>query len=78
MIAQIQLLDTPDPVHARLRILEREDDIRAICNDCDPLLIKLGGGFRELQVRIVDSLSGPMVITHIIVDTARRHGPPTP
>eukprot|EP01034_Spumella_vulgaris_P001230 gene1230-1627_t len=74
MIAQIQLLDTPDPVHARLRILEREDDIRAICNDCDPLLIKLGGGFRELQVRIVDSKSGPMVITHIIVDTRDAMG----
>ena len=74
MIAQIQLLDTPDPVHARLRILEREADIRAICDDCDPLLIRLGGGFRELQVRIVDSRSGPMVITHIIVDTRDAMG----
>lgn len=74
MIAQIQLVQVPDPAHARLEILEHIDDIRAICNDCDPLLVKLGGGFRDLEVRVIDSLSGPMVITHIIIDTRDAMG----
>ncbi len=74
MIAQIQLVDMPDPQHARICILERIDEIRAICDDCDPVLVKLGGGFRELEVRVLDSRSGPMVITHIIVDTRDAMG----
>ena len=74
MIAQIQLVDAPDPEHARIRILERIDEIRAICDECDPILIKLGGGFRELEVRIIESRSGRMVVTHIIVDTRDAMG----
>jgi hydroxymethylglutaryl-CoA reductase len=74
MIAQIQLVDVPDPEHARIRILERRDEIRAICDGCDPVLLKLGGGFRDLEVRVIPSRSGPMVITHIIVDTRDAMG----
>src|SRR5687768_15707754 len=69
MIAQVQLLDIPDPRRARLLILERHEEIERICNACDPTLVSLGGGFRSLDVRIVDTPVGPMVITHIVVDT---------
>ena len=74
MIAQIQLVNVSDPYNARIAILERKADIRTICDACDPMLIKLGGGFRELEVRVIDTLSGPMVITHIIVDTLDAMG----
>ncbi len=74
MIAQIQLVNISDPIHARLCILEKRDEIRAICDACDPLLIRLGGGFRDLEVRVIDSKSGPMVITHIVVDTLDAMG----
>jgi len=74
MIAQIQLLDVPDPERARLLILERRDEIERICNACDPMLVGLGGGFRALEVRLVDTPGGRMVITHIIVDTRDAMG----
>jgi hydroxymethylglutaryl-CoA reductase len=74
MIAQIQLVNISNPIHARLCILERKEEIREICDACDPLLIKLGGGFRDLEVRVIESKSGPMVITHIIVDTRDAMG----
>lgn len=74
MIAQIQLVNVTDPTHARLCILEKKEEIRAICDACDPLLIKLGGGFRDLEVRVIETKSGPMVITHIIVDTRDAMG----
>ncbi len=74
MIAQIQLCHVTDPRQARLRILERRDDIRALCDACDPILLKLGGGFRDLEVRIIETASGPMVITHLIVDTRDAMG----
>ncbi|EGP08419.1 hydroxymethylglutaryl-CoA reductase [Bradyrhizobiaceae bacterium SG-6C] len=74
MIAQVQAVDVPDPYAARLRLLEKRDEIKAICDACDPLLVKLGGGFRDVEVRILDTLGGPMVITHLIVDTRDAMG----
>ncbi|GGF58139.1 3-hydroxy-3-methylglutaryl-CoA reductase [Azorhizobium oxalatiphilum] len=74
MIAQIQLVGASDPENARIRILERKAEIAEICDACDPMLVKLGGGFRDLEVRIIESKGGPMVITHIIVDTRDAMG----
>ena len=74
MIAQVQAVDVPDPHAARLRLLERREDIKAICDACDPLLVKLGGGFRDVEVRILETLGGTMVITHLIVDTRDAMG----
>jgi hydroxymethylglutaryl-CoA reductase len=74
MIAQVQAVGIADPHAARLRLLERRDEIKAICDGCDPLLVKLGGGFRDLEVRILDTLGGAMVVTHLIVDTRDAMG----
>ena len=74
MIAQIQLVGAPDPQAARIRILERRDEIGALCDGCDPMLLRLGGGFRDLEVRVVPAEGGPMVVTHIIVDTRDAMG----
>jgi hydroxymethylglutaryl-CoA reductase len=74
MIAQVQAVGISDPHAARLRLLEQRDEIKAICDGCDPLLVKLGGGFRDLEVRILDTLGGPMVVTHLIVDTRDAMG----
>lgn len=74
MIAQIQLTHVSDPQHARLQILERREVIRELCNTCDPVLFKLGGGFRDLEVRVLETRGGTMVITHLIVDTRDAMG----
>lgn len=74
MAAQIQLLGASDPSNVRLKVLERQEEIRAICDETDPLLVKFGGGFRDLDIRVVDSAEGPMTIVHIIVDTRDAMG----
>ncbi|WP_227308198.1 hydroxymethylglutaryl-CoA reductase, degradative [Acidisoma cellulosilyticum] len=74
MIAQIQLVGVSDPKAARIRILEQRDKIEEVCNGCDPMLVRLGGGFRDLEVRVIEAEGGPMVITHIIVDTRDAMG----
>jgi hydroxymethylglutaryl-CoA reductase len=63
-----------DPFQAKQKILERKEDIIALCNQQDPILVKLGGGCRDVEVRVLDSAVGPMVITHIIVDTRDAMG----
>ncbi|MBC9177658.1 hydroxymethylglutaryl-CoA reductase, degradative [Pseudoroseomonas ludipueritiae] len=74
MIAQVQLVGVPDPENARIRILEHREEIAAVCDGCDPMLVRLGGGFRDLEVRVVPSKGGPMVVTHLIVDTRDAMG----
>lgn len=74
MIAQIQLTGIDDPEQARLKILERRDEIGAVCDGCDPVLVRHGGGFRDLEVRVLETRGGPMVITHLVVDTRDAMG----
>ncbi|MCL8383237.1 hydroxymethylglutaryl-CoA reductase, degradative [Xanthobacter aminoxidans] len=74
MIAQVQAVDVADPAGARIRILEKRDEIKAACDACDPVLVSLGGGFRDLEVRLLDTPSGTMVVTHLIVDTRDAMG----
>jgi len=74
MIAQIQCLDVADPFAAKTRILEHKEEAIALCNEQDPILVKLGGGCRDLEVRVLDTAAGIMVITHIIVDTRDAMG----
>eukprot|EP00040_Diaphanoeca_grandis_P038999 m.257914 g.257914 ORF g.257914 m.257914 type:complete len:461 (+) comp35859_c0_seq1:81-1463(+) len=68
MIAQVQVVNVSDPEAARLKILERRDEIAELCDNTDPILTKLGGGFRDLEVRVINTEGGKMVIVHLIVN----------
>jgi hydroxymethylglutaryl-CoA reductase len=74
MIAQIQLIKLSDPWSARAKVLEKKHEIAQRCNDCDPVLTKLGGGFRDLEARVIDTSAGHMLIVHLIVDTLDAMG----
>jgi hydroxymethylglutaryl-CoA reductase len=74
MIGQVQLMGVADPSAARLRILDQRDALLAAANAKDPVLVKFGGGAKELEVRILPSLRGPMVIVHLLVDARDAGG----
>lgn len=74
MIAQVQLVDVPNPAYARLQILEHREEIQHICDDTDPVLKRLGGGLDDVEVRLLETRGGAMVITHLIVDTRDAMG----
>lgn len=75
MIAQVQLIDVKNPEFARLQILENKDRIREVCDETDPVLLKHGGGYRDIEVRVLEGgRTGSMVITHLIVDTRDAMG----
>jgi len=74
MIGQVQILDVPDPVAARLRLLDRKDDLLAAANAKDPVLVKFGGGAKDLEVRILASPRGQMIIVHLLVDARDAGG----
>ena len=75
MIGQMQVLDVADLPSARLAILESATGLLAEAAEVDPILKKLGGGPRDLQVRIIDqSPIGPFLVVHLIYDVRDAMG----
>ncbi|MDP6562193.1 MAG: hydroxymethylglutaryl-CoA reductase, degradative [Candidatus Thermoplasmatota archaeon] len=68
MIGQIQVVGCKDPEAAIASILQNSAELVESCNSVDPILVKFGGGCRDIQARIIETDSGPMVIVHILVD----------
>lgn len=68
MIGQIQAVRIKDTNGARNHILERKEEILKLANEQDPVLVKFGGGARDVEARVIQTGSGPMLITHLIVD----------
>lgn len=74
MIAQIQCINTANPHFARQTILAHKGELLDLANAKDPVLVKITGGARDIEVRVVDSGIGPMVVTHLLVDTGDAMG----
>ena len=70
MIAQVQLNGLSDLNVARDIILAHGDEIAQRCNACDPMLVQLGGGFHQLEARIVP----PFLVVHLIIDVRDAMG----
>ncbi|MBN1123141.1 MAG: hydroxymethylglutaryl-CoA reductase, degradative [Anaerolineae bacterium] len=69
MIGQIQILDLVDLPAAKQAILDNKSDLLAAAAQTDPFLVSIGGGPRDIEVRILDdTAAGPMLIVHLIVD----------
>jgi len=74
MIGQIQAIEVADPFAAKNRILGAKEDLLALANEQDPILVRFGGGARDLRVKVIETKIGPMVITELIVDTRDAMG----
>ncbi len=68
MIGQIQLIEVEEPDKAAMKILEARDELIELANSCDPVLLKFGGGCKDLEVRVLNTERGYTVVTHILVD----------
>jgi len=69
MIAQMQVVDVADPQAARFDLLAAKQRLLDLADETDPLIVSLGGGARELEVRVIpESPVGPMLVAHLIYD----------
>jgi hydroxymethylglutaryl-CoA reductase len=68
MIGQIQTVNVKDPYRARMAILDAKGEILEKANEQDPVLVSVGGGAKDLRVKVIDSMRGKMVITELLVD----------
>ena len=75
MIGQMQVLDIADLDKAKKALEDEREALLAAADVSDPLLKKLGGGARDLQVRkIADSPIGPFLVIHLIMDVRDAMG----
>lgn len=68
MIGQIQVVDVKDPHRARMAVFAHREQILEKANKQDPVLVSLGGGAKDLDVRIIETHSSSMLITELHVD----------
>lgn len=73
MIGQIQLTGLKDMSKAK-KILSNKEKIIDIANEQDQMLVKIGGGAKDIEVRVLETPSGQMAIVHLLVDTRDAMG----
>ena len=75
MIGQMQMLDMADLAIAKKALEAEREALLAAADESDPLLKKLGGGARDLLVRVIDeSPIGPFLVIHVIMDVRDAMG----
>ncbi|MBM3715075.1 MAG: hydroxymethylglutaryl-CoA reductase, degradative [Actinobacteria bacterium] len=74
MMAQIQILDAVDPEGTRLRLLEARDELLALADAQDPVLVSFGGGARDVSVHTLATRTGTQVVLHLHVDVRDAMG----
>ncbi len=69
MIVQMQVLDVENLWYGRQRLLANRERLLRQATTVDPVVVGLGGGPRDLEVRIFEtSPAGPMLIVHLVYD----------
>jgi hydroxymethylglutaryl-CoA reductase len=68
MIGQIQLMDIVDPDEAKQHVLAAKREILEEANAQDPVLASVGGGAKDLEVKVISTTVGHMVIVELHVD----------
>ncbi len=74
MTGQIQLVNVPDAERAKHAILGKKEELIEKCNKIDPVLIKYGGGVRDIEVKTLDTPRGSMVVVHLMVNVSDAMG----
>ena len=74
MIGQVQVVNIKDGEVAKAKLLSRKADILKKANEQDPVLVSLGGGAKDLNVKTLSTIKGPMVIVELIVNTGDAMG----
>jgi len=76
MIGQIQIVGVQEhgfDVIAQ-KVLAAKQELLDLANSVDPVLVKFGGGARDLEVRLVKSGGKAMLVAHLVVDVRDAMG----
>ncbi|MFP3871712.1 MAG: hydroxymethylglutaryl-CoA reductase, degradative [Candidatus Natronoplasma sp.] len=68
MISQIQVTGLTDPYSAKIKVMEKKEDLMELADEQDPVLVKHGGGVEDIRCRVLQSRFGPYLVVHLLVD----------
>ena len=71
MRGMIQVTGVKDPYSARFAVLSAKEKILEICNAVDPILVKFGGGCKDVEAYVKEVPNKPndtILVVHLIVD----------
>lgn len=74
MISQIQATDVDAPRATKIDILDAKEDLIELANEQDPVLVEHGGGCEDIEVQLIETPRGEMVITRLIVNVQDAMG----
>ncbi len=74
MIGQIQLVKVSNSKDALKKILENKKSLLEYATTIDPILVKFGGGPRDLTCELLSTPRGEMVVVHLLVDVRDAMG----
>lgn len=74
MIGQIQIVGISKPNDSLKKILQAKKELLALANSRDSVLVKLGGGAKDISGRVIETKRGRMVILQILIDVRDAMG----
>ncbi len=75
MIGQMQIIGLDDVHSARAALLENRPSLLEAAAEIDPVLKRLGGGPRDIEVRVIpESPIGPFLVLHLLYDVRDAMG----
>ncbi|MEN1968362.1 hydroxymethylglutaryl-CoA reductase, degradative [Lentibacillus sp. N15] len=75
MMAQIHVTDIKDAFGARLAVYQHKEELLQKANEFDKTLVSLGGGAKDLEIRVLeDTKMGQVLTIHLIVDVLDAMG----
>lgn len=64
----IQVTGIKDPYSARFAVLAEKGKIMELASAVDPILVKFGGGCKDVEAYVKDTPHGYILVVHLIVD----------
>ncbi|MFX1380495.1 MAG: hydroxymethylglutaryl-CoA reductase, degradative [Promethearchaeota archaeon] len=74
MISQIQITNVRDIEFTKRKLEENKEIILKYANEKDPILVELGGGAFDFEIRELSTRKGVMLIVHLLVDVLDAMG----
>lgn len=74
MIGQIQLVGVRDFENVKGIIMSKRDEILKMANNKDSVMLTLGGGAKDIEVRKIETERGVMAVVHVLVDVRDAMG----
>lgn len=74
MIGQIQVTKIKDAELAKKNIENNKNELLKFAETIDPILVKFGGGPKDLQVKILETKRGKMLEIHLLVNVQDAMG----